>query len=112
MRAVLLVGHGSRRPGAGAAMIRVAARVRALGIAPITAAGFLYYSRPTFAEGLAHCFAKGAAELVIQPYFLTPDRFVREELPQLLEASHSQRALAGVQLAAPLSDHPALAELV
>src|SRR5690349_9572208 len=84
MRAVLLVGHGSLRSGSGAAMIRLAARVRAAGVAPIAGAGFLNYSRPSFAEALARCAARGADEVVVQPYFLVPGKFVRVDLPRLL----------------------------
>src|SRR3989442_50613 len=86
MRAVLLVGHGSLRPGSGAAMIRLAARAQAAGVAPIVGAGFLNYSRPTFAETLARCVTKGATEVVVQPYFLVPGVFVRTDLPRLLKA--------------------------
>src|SRR5438067_13214310 len=52
VRAVMLVGHGSLRLGAGAAMIRLAERAQAARVAPIVGAGFLNYSRPTFGETL------------------------------------------------------------
>src|SRR5207249_4127788 len=91
MRAVLLIGHGSLRPGSGAAMIRLAARARAAGVAPIVEAGFLNYSRPRFAQALARCAAKGAAEVVVQPYFLIPGKFVQEDLPRVVRAIQPTR---------------------
>ena len=112
MRAVLLVGHGSLRTGSGAAMIRLAARARAAGLAPIAGAGFLNYSRPTFAEALARCVAQGAAEVVVQPYFLVPGKFVRVDLPRMLKASQAAHPTVALRLAEPFGDHPALAELV
>jgi sirohydrochlorin ferrochelatase len=111
MRAILLVGHGSLRPGAGAAMIRLAARIRAAGIAPIAGAGFLNYSRPSFAEALARCVAYGADEVVVQPYFLVPGKFVRVDLPRLMAAGRAAYPDLALRLAEPFGDHPALAEL-
>src|SRR5688572_2943158 len=84
-RAVLLVGHGSLRPDAGAAMVRVAEHAQAVGVAPIVCAGFLNYSQPTFGEVLARCVASGASELIVQPYFLVPGKFVRDDLARLAE---------------------------
>lgn len=112
MRAVVLIGHGSLRPGAGAAMIRLAARVRATGVAPIVEAGFLNYSRPTFAQALARCVAHGATEVVIQPYFLIAGVFANDDLPRLAAAWEAAHPGIRLRLAAPLGDHPALAGLV
>jgi sirohydrochlorin cobaltochelatase len=112
MLAVLLVGHGSLRAGAGAAMIRLATRVREAGVAPIAAAGFLNYSRPTFNEALERCVASGADTIVIQPYFLVPGKFVREDVPRLLRAGQSAYPHLRFRLAEPFGDHPALARLV
>ncbi|HWQ15883.1 MAG TPA: sirohydrochlorin chelatase [Roseiflexaceae bacterium] len=112
MRAVILIGHGSLRAGSGAAMIRLAARVRAAGVAPVAAAAFLNYSRPTFSEALARVAARGADEAVVQPYFLVPGHYVRVSLPRLVMAGQQMHPQIRIRLAEPLGDHPALAELV
>jgi sirohydrochlorin cobaltochelatase len=112
VRAVVLVGHGSLRPGSGAAMIRLAERAHAAGIAPIVTAGFLNYSRPTFAETLVRCIDGGANEIVIQPYFLVPGKFVREDLARLVEAGQAAHPELTIRLAQPFGDHPALARLM
>jgi sirohydrochlorin cobaltochelatase len=111
MRGVLLVGHGSLRPGAGAAMIRLAARVREAGIAPIVGAGFLNYSRPRFADALARLAAHGAREIVVQPYFLAPGKFVRVDLPRAVRAAQEAHPALTLRLAEPFGDHEALAAL-
>jgi sirohydrochlorin cobaltochelatase len=111
MRAVLLIGHGSLRPGSGAAMIRLAARAREAGVAPIVEAGFLNYSRPRFAQALARCVAQGAAEVIVQPYFLIPGKFVQVDLPRAVSAFQAAHPSVALRLAAPFGDHPALAEL-
>lgn len=112
MHAVLLIGHGSLRPGSGAAMIRLAARARETGVAPIVEAGFLNYSRPRFAQALARCIVQGATEVVVQPYFLIPGKFVQVDLPRALKAFQAAHPTVTLRLAAPFGDHPAMAELV
>lgn len=112
MRAIMLIGHGSVRPAAGAAMIRLAERVRAAEIAPIVTAGFLNYRRPTFAEALTRCIDKGASEVVVQPYFLVAGKYVHEDLARLVEAGQQAHPDLALKLANPLGDHPALARLV
>jgi sirohydrochlorin cobaltochelatase len=112
MRAVLLIGHGSLRRGSGAAMIRLAARAREAGVAPIVEAGFLNYSRPRFAQALARCVAQGATEVVVQPYFLIPGKFVQVDLPRALKAFQAAHPAVTLRLAAPFGDHRAMAELV
>jgi sirohydrochlorin cobaltochelatase len=110
--AVMLVGHGSLRPGAGAAMMRLAQRAHALGIAPFVTAGFLNYSRPTFAEALEHCIAGGAGEVIVQPYFLVPGKFVRDDLERLVDVGRAAHPDVSIHMAQPFGDHPALARLL
>ncbi|MEO7910674.1 MAG: CbiX/SirB N-terminal domain-containing protein [Roseiflexaceae bacterium] len=111
-RAVMLVGHGSLRSGAGAAMIRLAERAQAAKVAAIVSAGFLNYSRPTFDETLARCVESGASEVIIQPYFLVPGKFVREDLARLVEAGRQAQPGLSILIAQPFGDHPALARLL
>jgi sirohydrochlorin ferrochelatase len=111
-RAVLLIGHGSLRAGAGEAMLRLAESAQASGVAPIVTAGFLNYSRPTFAEALARCADSGAGEVIVQPYFLVPGKFVREDLAQHVEAGRAAHPGLAIRLAQPLGEHPALARLL
>ena len=112
VHAVILVGHGSLRRASGAAMIRIAARLRKAGIAPITQAAFLNYSRPSVSEGLARCVARGAEEITIVPYFLVPGWFVKQTLPQMLNVCRTQHPSVIIRQTEPLGDHAALAKLV
>jgi sirohydrochlorin cobaltochelatase len=112
MRAVMLVGHGSLRSGAGAAIIRLAERAHAARVAPIVSAGFLNYSRPTFGEALALCVESGASEVIVQPYFLVPGKFVREDLARLAEDGRQAHPGLSILAAQPFGDHPALARLL
>lgn len=111
-RAVVIVGHGSLRRGSGAAMIRLAARLRSAGTAPIVQPAFLNYSRPSVSEAVARCVARGARELTVVPYFLVSGWFVKQTLPQLLNVCRAQHPGLVINQTEPLCEHPALARLV
>ncbi|MDZ4717498.1 MAG: CbiX/SirB N-terminal domain-containing protein [Roseiflexaceae bacterium] len=111
MRAVLLIGYGSVLPGIGTAMIRIASRISAAGIAPIAAAGFIDGCRPTFREALESCIADGATDVIVQPYALVEDVPIRRDLRRLLLAACEAHPNISLRLARPLGDHPALAQI-
>ena len=111
MRAIVLLGHGSLRSASGASMIRYAARLRARGLAPIVAAAFLNYSRPTLMETAARCLARGATEVLIQPYFLIAGAYVRHDLPALVASVAAHYPDLRFTIGEALGDHPALIRL-
>ncbi len=110
-QAIVLIGHGSLRGASGAAMIRVAARLRERGVAPIAEASFLNFSRPTLAEAVERCVAQGAAAITIQPYFLVAGKYVQHDLPRQLAEQRARHPQAAFRSAGVFGDHPALAEL-
>lgn len=112
MDALLLAGHGSLRAGSGAAMLRLAARLREAGHAPLAAAGFLNYSRPTLAEALSRLTARGARAVTVLPYFLVPGYFTRVALARALDELRAANPRVSIAQAQPLGAHPAMAALV
>lgn len=80
MNGIVLIGHGSIKSASGAAMIRLAARLREMGVAQVAEAGFLNYSRPTLAEAIEKCVAQGVEQLFVQPYFLIDGVYVQSDL--------------------------------
>lgn len=111
-RALLIAGHGSLRAGSGAAMLRLAARLREAGAAALVAAGFLNYSRPTLGEAAGRLARRGARAITVLPYFLVPGYFTRVALPRALDGLRAEHPTISFDLAEPLGAHPALAALV
>jgi sirohydrochlorin cobaltochelatase len=109
--AVILIGHGSLRSASGASMIRIAARLRERGVAPVVEAAFLNYSRPTLAETVEKVAAAGVTAITIQPYFLIAGVYVQNDLRALVNAVNEQFPAIAFQLAPVLGDHPALTGL-
>ena len=109
--AVILIGHGSLRSASGASMIRIAARLRERGVAPVVEAAFLNYSRPTLAETVEKVAALGVTTITIQPYFLIAGVYVQNDLRALITEVNGQFPTLRFQLAPVLGDHPALTSL-
>lgn len=111
-RGVILLGHGSLRTNGGAAMIRLAERAQESGVAPLVEAAFLNYRRPSFQEALARCIAANVTDIVVQPYFLVPGKFVRSDVAQLVAAEQLAHPELTLRVARPFGEHPALARLL
>jgi sirohydrochlorin cobaltochelatase len=112
VRALLLIELDALRPGAGATVVRLAAKARALDVVPIAAACCLHDARPTFAEAYEACVARGASEVTLVPYAITVSPAAAAELHRLRAAA--ERLYPGVvaRLAEPLGAHPAVAQVV
>lgn len=111
MQAVILIGHGSLRSASGASMIRIAARLREWGIAPVVEAAFLNYSRPTLADAVAKCQAARVTQIVIQPYFLIAGAYVQHDLAALVAQVAATVPAIQFEIAPVLGDHPAMIQL-
>jgi sirohydrochlorin ferrochelatase len=111
MQAIVFLGHGSLRGASGASMIRCAARLRARGLAPVVAPAFLNYCRPTLAEAVVRCRARGASQILVQPYFLIAGVYVCQELPALVASVAAQHPELTFAVGDVLGAHPALVRL-
>jgi sirohydrochlorin ferrochelatase len=82
--AVILLGHGSRVPGAGEGMERIAARMRERLDGEIVEICYMSKQGPSFAEALARCVARGAGKVIVIPYFLHTGLHILEDIPDIL----------------------------
>lgn len=112
MHAILLAGHGSLRRGAGAAMIRLAARLREREAAHLVTVGFLNYSRPSLADAVGRLSQAGATRITLLPFLLIPGYFTRVALPRAIAELHRTYPALTISQASPLGAHPALAAVV
>ncbi|MCY3905346.1 MAG: sirohydrochlorin chelatase [Caldilineaceae bacterium] len=111
MNGVVLIGHGSLHSDSGASMIRLAARLRERGVAPIAEAGFLNFSRPTIAEAVAKCVRAGATSITVQPYFLIDGVYVQQDLPGDISKVAAQFSALTIRVAACFGFHEKLAAI-
>jgi uroporphyrin-III C-methyltransferase len=102
---VLVVGHGSRRREANEDVREAARRIAERGSFPIVETAFLEIEHPNISEGFARLVQRGAREIVVHPYFLSPGRHTRGDIP--VEVAEAARQHPGVsyRISKPLSAH-------
>lgn len=93
---VVLLGHGSRAPGASEAMERVARALRARRSEPVVVA-HMELCEPTLEETLERLHADGIRRVAVVPYFLHHGVHLREDVPGILEGI--RRRLPGLEIA-------------
>lgn len=87
MDALLLVAHGSRKPGSNDEIRALATKIAQLpghGFDLVECA-FLEIAEPNISEGILGCIRKGANNITVLPYFLSSGRHVSTDIPAELD---------------------------
>ena len=105
IQAVLVVGHGSRREEANEDVRQAALRIAERGRFPLVVAAFLEIAQPTLAEGFARLVEMGATHIVVHPYFLSPGRHTRGDIPVEVSGAASSFTNVTYQITEPLAAH-------
>lgn len=87
MLAVVIVDHGSRRPEANDAFLRVVERFAARGEYQIVEAAHMDLAHPTIAEAFERAVAHGATRIIVHPYFLFAGRHSTDDIPSMCAAA-------------------------
>jgi uroporphyrin-III C-methyltransferase len=105
LRGVLVVGHGSRREEANRDVREAARRIGERGGFELVEAAFLEIKQPDIAEGFARLVERGARHVVVHPYFLSPGRHTRGDIPVEVRAAAEQHPGVTYQITEPLAAH-------
>jgi sirohydrochlorin cobaltochelatase len=89
-KALILLGHGSRAPGAFEEMLDLARRLQSQNPGILIVSAYLSLSQPDLPEAVAQAVAQGAAEIRILPLFFFSGKHVQEDIPRL--AAQTQAA--------------------
>jgi sirohydrochlorin ferrochelatase len=111
-KALLLIAHGSRRPEANADLAFVADAMAARGRYPVVQVSFLELAEPTIPDGGARCVDRGATEVILLPYFLSPGVHVQEDMTAARDELARRFPHVAFRLAEPLGRHPLLLDVV
>lgn len=84
---VILLGHGSRVPGADGSMLRVADTLRARGRFPKVATCNMSRLGPHFEEVFEKCVREGSRNVLLLPYFLNQGLHMKLDIPEKMQAA-------------------------
>jgi uroporphyrin-III C-methyltransferase len=103
---VLVVGHGSRREEANRDVREAAAQIGARGGFPLVQAAFLEIEHPDIEAGFERLVQYGARSITVHPYFLSPGRHTRGDLPREVAAVATRFPSVSYRITEPLAAHP------
>ena len=109
---VILVDHGSRRDESNALLIDVVNHFAAATGLPIVEPAHMELAEPSIATAFSRCVSRGAATVVVFPYFLLPGRHWHDDIPRLAAAAARQHAGVRYLVTAPFGLHPLMAEVM
>jgi uroporphyrin-III C-methyltransferase len=109
-RGVLVVGHGSRRPEANEDLREAALRIGERGGFVLVEPAFLEIESPNIAEGFARLVQRGARDITVHPYFLSPGRHTRGDIPVEVSEAASRHPDINYRITEPLSAHALVIE--
>jgi precorrin-8X/cobalt-precorrin-8 methylmutase len=110
--AIILLGHGSRVPGAGRDMERVANYLKEKYGHPIVEICHLSRWGPHFPEVLEKCVHQGARKIIVVPYFLHAGLHILLDIPEILQEEAQKFPEVKVILGKSLGFNEALVDLI
>jgi uroporphyrin-III C-methyltransferase len=105
IQGVLVVGHGSRREEANDDVREAARRIGEVGGFPLVAAAFLEIERPSILEAFSQLVKQGAGHVTVHPYFLSPGRHTRGDIPVEVREAADLFPSVGYNITEPLCAH-------
>lgn len=110
--AIILVGHGSRVPGASEGMEKIAEGLRQKLHRSIIEICYLSILGPYFPEVFEKCVAQGATKVLVIPYFLHAGLHLLLDIPQMMQEKAREFPQVKLILGKNLGFDESLVELV
>jgi len=110
-RAIIIVDHGSRQPDANEALEQVARLVGARTGGDVFPA-HMELAEPSLGQAFDSAIAAGATFIVVVPYFISPGRHSREDIPRICAAAASRHPGVRWHCSAPVGLDRMMADLV
>ena len=110
--AILLMAHGSRIPEANNAVSEIASMVKEMTGFDIVEISFRENYSPDIQKGIDACVERGAARILLVPYFLYLGAHVLQDLPEEIEEAQHRHPGVEMMMGKPLGVHRKLAEIV
>jgi sirohydrochlorin ferrochelatase len=111
-KAVLLVGHGSRRSEANDALLRLEELVKRKRPGTLVTHGFLQFAKPDLPEALARLDEDGVEQVTVVPVFLYEGVHIHEDIPEILSEEADKRPHMCLVMAPVLGIDERMAEIV
>ena len=110
MTGYIVFAHGSSVESANQAVRGVASEMARRGELELVIAAFLEGGRPDLETAVREAAGRGAARVVVIPYFLTLGLHLQRDLPKLAEEIRRANPGLEIEVTAPLDGHPSMVD--
>ena len=109
---IIIVDHGSRRSESNEMLHSAAASFALQSQYGIVEPAHMELAEPTIAQAFGRCVERGAMQVIVFPYFLSPGRHWTEDIPALV--AEAARPFSNVQwlVTAPFGLHPGMLNII
>ncbi len=109
---IVIVDHGSRRSESNDLLLKVAEAFQASTGLSIVEPAHMELAEPSIRTAFDRAVARGARLIVVHPYFLSPGRHWRHDIPELVADAASRHAGVRHLVTAPLGLHPLMLQIM
>jgi len=109
---IAIFAHGSTVESANEAVRQVSGQFAAQGGFDLVEPAFLELGQPDLAGAVQRLVDRGAARVIVVPYFLTLGKHLQRDLPRLVGEVAAQHPGLSISVTPPLDGHPGLASIL
>ncbi|XP_062223477.1 sirohydrochlorin ferrochelatase, chloroplastic-like [Phragmites australis] len=110
--AVVIVDHGSRRQESNLMLNDFVAMFRARTGYKIVEPAHMELAEPTIKDAFGKCLQQGASRVVVSPYFLSPGRHWKQDIPALAAEASKKHSNIPYIVTAPLGLHELMVDIM
>lgn len=109
---IIIVDHGSRRPESNRTLLLAARRFAETGPYEIVEPAHMELAQPDIATAFDRCVARGASHVIVFPYFLSPGRHWKDDIPQLVSSAAKAHPHVAWNVTAPFGLHDGMLQVI
>lgn len=109
---LLLVDHGSVMQAANDMLADVAALVKRISGLEIVHYAHMELAEPTIRQGFDACVRDGARLVIVHPYFLSPGRHSKTDIPRMVTEAAKHHPGVEFRVTEPLGVHEKIGEVI
>ncbi|XP_020161576.1 sirohydrochlorin ferrochelatase, chloroplastic isoform X1 [Aegilops tauschii subsp. strangulata] len=109
---VIIVDHGSRRQESNLMLHDFVSMFKARTCYKIVEPAHMELAEPTIKEAFGKCVQQGASRVIVSPYFLSPGRHWKQDIPSLASEASKEHSSVPYIITAPLGLHELMVDIM
>lgn len=109
---IIIVDHGSRLSASNETLHAATQRYARIGPYEVVEPAHMELAQPDIATAFDRCAERGASQIIVFPYFLSPGRHWQEDIPRLVAEAAQSHPRVEWQVSAPVGLHDNMMQII